>query len=108
MRTSIPVSEVKKIVFACDAGMGSSLIGANLLKKKVKSANLPVEVHHTPVRSIPQDAQVVLVHKGLAKRAVEVAPWTVIVAIDNFLNNPVYDELVHNLGNGSKITTTML
>ncbi len=95
MPKSIAASEVKKIIIACEAGMGSSLMVTNKLKKKMKAANLPVEVAHSPARSIPEDAQVVVVHKGLANLALKKAPWAVIIPFDNFINIPVFDKIIN-------------
>lgn len=97
--------EVKKIVFACEAGMGSSLIGANQLKRKLKDANLSVEVVHAAVHAIPKDADVIIAHTGLAKRAREVAPNAVVIPFMNFVNNPVYDDLVRKLKAGETISS---
>lgn len=94
MAKSIQASEVKKIVIACEAGMGSSVMVTNKLKKKVKQAKLNVTVAHTPARAIPKDAQVVVVHKGLAKLALEKAPWAVVIPFDNFMNIPAFDKIV--------------
>lgn len=96
--------EVRKIVFACEAGMGSSLIGANQLKRKLKEAGLSVEVVHAAVHVIPKDADVIIAHTGLAKRAQEVAPHAVVIAFMNFVNNPVYDDLVRKLKAGEPIS----
>ena len=95
MAKSIRASEVKKIVIACEAGMGSSLMVTNKLKKKVKAANLDIKVAHTPARSIPEDAQVVVVHKQLAKLAVEKAPWAVVIPFSDFQNIPVFDKIIN-------------
>ncbi len=97
--------QVKKIVFACEAGMGSSLIGANQLKRKLKEANLSVEVGHAAVHEIPKDADVIIVHTGLAKRAQEVAPNAVVIPFMTFVNNPVYDDLVRKLKAGETISS---
>lgn len=91
---SIAASEVKKIVIACEAGVGSSLMVTNKLKKLVKQAGLDVVVTHTPVRAIPEDAQVVVVHKGLAKMAYKNAPWAVILPFSNFMNIPAFDKIL--------------
>ena len=56
--------QVRLIVFACEAGMGSSLIGANQLKKRVKDAGLTIQVIHSPVNQIPPNADVVIAHEG--------------------------------------------
>ncbi len=95
MATSIAASEVKKIVIACEAGMGTSVMVTNLLKKKVKQANLNIEVDHTPARAIPQDAQVVVVHTGLSKLAVEKAPWAVVIPFNNYMNIPAFDKIIN-------------
>jgi mannitol-specific phosphotransferase system IIBC component len=94
MAKSINGSEVKKIVIACEAGMGSSVMVTNQLKKKVKQAGLNIMVDHTPARGIPEDAQLVVVHKGLAKMALEKAPWAVVIPFDNFMNIPVFDKII--------------
>lgn len=86
---------ISKIAFACDAGMGSSAMGATVLKKKIAAAGLEgVEVIHTPVSSIPDDVQVVVTHKGLKERAAHSNATAKLVLIDNFLAAPEYDELV--------------
>ncbi len=90
--------EVHKIVFACDAGMGSSAMGATVLKKKLKEAGLgQIEVVHSPVSSIPADAEVVVTHNELGERAAHSNPDARLVLITNFLAAPEYDELVSEL-----------
>ena len=89
---------VRKIVFACDAGMGSSAMGATVLKKKLAAAGLgSIEVQHSPVSSIPQDAQVVVTHRELGERAAHSNPDAQLVLITNFLAAPEYDLLVEEL-----------
>jgi PTS system mannitol-specific IIC component len=98
-------TEVRKIVFACEAGMGSSLIGANQLKRKLKDAGRTVEVVAAAVHAMPKDADIVVAHAGLAKRAQEAAPTAVVISFMNFVNNPVYDELVKKLKAGTPISS---
>ncbi len=98
-------SEVRLIVFACEAGMGSSLIGANQLKKRVKDAGLDVRVIHSPVNEIPADTDVVIAHEGLAERARKVVPGAVVLPFRNFLNNPAADLLVKRLAAGEPISS---
>lgn len=91
-------ADVKKIVFACDAGMGSSAMGATVLKKKLTAAGLGhIEVVHAPVSSIPADAQVVVTHNELGERAAHSNPNAKLVLIQNFLAAPEYDILVEEL-----------
>ncbi len=91
--------EVHKIVFSCDAGMGSSAMGASILRKKMKAAGSPIEVTNTAISDIPSDADIVITHKTLTDRARGVAPKAEHISIDNFLKSPEYDELVKRLTN---------
>jgi len=91
---------VNKIVFACDAGMGSSAMGATVLKKKLAAAGLGhIEVIHASVSEIPKDAQIVVTHKELKERAAKSNPSAQLVLITNFMAAPEYDELVSSLKN---------
>jgi PTS system mannitol-specific IIC component len=96
--------DVHLVVFACEAGMGSSLIGANQLKKRVKDAGLGIQVIHSPVNQIPADTDVVIAHEGLAARARSAAPNAVVLSFRNFLNNPASDLLVRQLQAGQPIS----
>ncbi len=92
--------EIKKIVFACDAGMGSSAMGSTVLKKKLAAAGFgSIEVSHAPVSSIPADAQIVVTHQELRERAARSNPDAYLVLITNFLAAPEYDELIEKLKN---------
>ncbi len=89
---------VSKIVFACDAGMGSSAMGASLLRKKVKAAGLnDVNVTNTAISNIPADAQVVITQEELTPRAKNKIPEAYHVSVDNFLSSPEYDNLISKL-----------
>ncbi len=108
MAATIPASQVKTIIFACEAGMGSSLMSVNALKKKLKKAHIDqVTVIHKPARDIPGEAQVVVVHKGLAKVASAKAPNAVVVTFNHFLNDPVFDRLVQAFTDNGEITATV-
>lgn len=89
--------KVEKIVFACDAGMGSSAMGASSFRKKVKAAGLPINVTNTAIENIPADADIVVTQQNLTDRAKAKAPNAHHVSIDNFINNPVYEDLIEEL-----------
>jgi PTS system mannitol-specific IIC component len=92
------LKDVKSIVFACDAGMGSSAMGATVLKKKLTAAGFgDINVVHASVSEIPKDAQIVVTHKELRERAARSNPNAKLVLITNFLAAPEYDELVEDL-----------
>ncbi len=95
---NIKLSEVKYIVFACDAGMGSSAMGASVLKKKLTDAGRgDIEVKHASVSEIPTNAEIVVTHKELAERARKSAPQARLITISNFMAAPEYDQLVNEL-----------
>ncbi|MDR1095592.1 MAG: PTS mannitol transporter subunit IICBA [Spirochaetaceae bacterium] len=87
----------KKIIFACDAGMGSSAMGATKLRKKIKEAGLVIEVAHSPVGEVPSDTDIIICHKELVQRAKDACPGAKLVAITDFLNAPEYDQLIVEL-----------
>ncbi|MBL5792004.1 PTS mannitol transporter subunit IICBA [Heyndrickxia sporothermodurans] len=92
---------VQKIVFACDAGMGSSAMGASLLRKKVKEAGLNLSVTNTAISNLPADAQIVVTQEELTPRAQNKLPNAFHISVDNFLSSPEYDRLIDRLkGNG--------
>ncbi len=88
---------VNKIIFACDAGMGSSAMGASILRNKVKKAELDISVTNTAINNLPSDADIVITHKDLTDRAKAKLPNATHISVDNFLNSPKYDELIENL-----------
>ncbi|WP_134684477.1 PTS mannitol transporter subunit IICB [Brevibacillus migulae] len=90
-------AEVKKVVFACDAGMGSSAMGASTLRKKFKDAGLDITVTNTAINEIPADADIVVTHKNLTERAKQKVPQAEHISIENFLGSPEYDKLVQRL-----------
>ncbi len=94
----VSASSVKHIVFACDAGMGSSAMGASVLKKKLQDAGrADIEVQHASVSDIPENAQIVVTHSELADRARKNAPQAKLITITNFMAAPEYDALVNEL-----------
>lgn len=91
--------DVKKVIFACDAGMGSSAMGASLLRDKVKKAGIAdISVTNTAINRL-QDEQglLVITQAELAERAAQKTPNAMHVAVDNFLSSPKYDEVIANL-----------
>jgi PTS system mannitol-specific IIC component len=87
----------RSIVFVCEAGMGSSVMGQSILKRKLRDARLEVRVDHSSLSELPPDTGVVVVHTSLVSRVKELAPGTRIYAVDQFIGTPVYDELIEDL-----------
>jgi PTS system mannitol-specific IIC component len=92
------IAGAKTIIFACDAGMGSSVMGSSMLAKRIKDAGIAdVEVSHLAVNDLTGDEEVIVVHKELADRARKVSPNAHFVVISDFLNAPEYGKLVDDL-----------
>ena len=85
-------AELKRIVYACDAGMGSSALGAAGLRKKLKKAGYTdISVTNCAIGNIPKDAQLVVSHEKLAERALEDSPQAEHIWVKDFTQNNVYD-----------------
>src|SRR5919205_441405 len=86
---------IKNIVFACDAGMGSSAMGASVLRNKIKAAGFPeVNVTNASIANLSDTYDVVVTHQDLTERAKPATSSAVHVSVDNFMNSPRYDEIV--------------
>ena len=88
---------VQKVIFACDAGMGSSAMGATILRNKCKKAGLTVEVVNCAIDVLPTDAQVIVTHEKLAARAKLKAPNAEHILVKDFIDNQVFEILSHRL-----------
>jgi PTS system mannitol-specific IIC component len=100
-RPSVNGKDVRKLIVACDAGMGSSVMLASQMRKKLKPYN--VEVEHSPVNSIPGDAQVVLTQGELAERARNIAPNAVVVPFKQFMGDPAFTRIENAIKDGGEI-----
>ncbi len=90
---------ISSIVFACDAGMGSSAMGASVLRKKVQAAGFSnVKVTNQSIANLTDTYGLVVTHQDLTARARQKTPSAVHVSVDNFMNAPQYDEIVELLG----------
>lgn len=99
--TAIDGSKVKKLIVACDAGMGSSVMLASTLKKQLAKSGVTVE--HSSVAEIPKDADVVVTQAGLASRARGVVPDVPVVPFNLFLGDPAVTRIVKAILDGSTI-----
>ena len=92
--------EVKKIIFACDAGMGSSAMGATKFRNRIKNDRPDITVSNTSVDTIPADCDIAVVQTTLAARAKKAAPQAQLITIGNFLADPALDALYVQLTTG--------
>lgn len=88
---------VRKVIFACDAGMGSSALGATRFRKRLRDAEIGVAVGNSAADRIPSDADVVVCQSVLAERIAAAAKGAELIVIDNFLSDPGLDALFARL-----------
>lgn len=94
--------DIQQIIFACDAGMGSSAMGASILRDKVKKAGLSIPVTNKAISNLTDVTNTLIVtQQELAPRATQKTPRAVHVSVDNFLATPKYDEIVAQLAKKS-------
>ncbi|WP_275556067.1 PTS mannitol transporter subunit IICBA [Mixta sp. Marseille-Q2659] len=92
------LSHVRKIIVACDAGMGSSAMGAGVLRKKVQDAGLSqISVTNTAINALPGDVDLVITHRDLTERAMRQAPHAQHISLNNFLDSGLYSDLTARL-----------
>lgn len=97
------LSTVRKIIVACDAGMGSSAMGAGVLRKKVTDAGLKnISVTNCAINNLPDDVDLVITHRDLTERAMRHAPQAQHISLTNFLDSHLYSNLAERLVAASK------
>ena len=93
--TAVATAPIQNIVFACDAGMGSSAMGASVLRNKLKKAGIEdVKVTNAAIANLDGTADLVITQQQLTDRAKGMSPNSVHVSVDNFMNAPQYEEVV--------------
>ena len=100
--TTVKKDKINKIVFSCDAGMGSSAMGATKFRNRIKHLNLGITVINTSVDNVPPDADIVVCQVVLADRAKKSAPNAELVTIENFLQDKNLDALYGTIENIAK------
>lgn len=88
---------INLIMFACDAGMGSSSLGATRFRKRTSLAGLEVKVRNCAVDQVPDATDLIVCQRGLAERVKDTNPGKEVVIIDNFLSDPALDRLLERL-----------
>ena len=100
---SVSASDIKQIVVACEAGMGSSVMVARALAKQLKAQGIAVT--HSPVNQLAETShELVLVHRGLSARAKQAVPDSVVIIFDMFLGDLNIAKLVGAIQNGDVIS----
>ena len=85
-------------MFACDAGMGSSAMGASVLRNKLKKAGFEdVNVVNVAIANLDDSYDLVVTHQDLTLRAMDRTPSAQHVSVDNFMNSPKYDTIVEEV-----------
>ncbi|WP_272681035.1 PTS mannitol transporter subunit IICBA [Providencia sp. PROV129] len=96
--STVNFANVRNIIVACDAGMGSSAMGAGVLAKKIRDAGLlDIYVTNMAINDLPTSVDIVITHKDLTERAKTFAPNAMHISLANFLDGQIYNDLVTNL-----------
>ena len=105
MGKSIHTSDIKTIILACEAGIGSSLMSVNSLKKKFKAAGVTdVKVIHKATSTIPPSAKFIICHNGIKESVKHKAPDAIVVGFKMFFNDPIFDKIVTAFVEGREIS----
>ncbi|MDU1297061.1 MAG: PTS mannitol transporter subunit IICB, partial [Enterobacter hormaechei] len=88
--------DIKRIAFVCDAGMGSSAMGATTFRKRLEKAGRDIDVKHYAIENVPDDADIIVTHASLEGRAKRVSDKP-LVLIKNYLGDPQLDDLFKHL-----------
>lgn len=89
--------EIRKIVVACDAGMGSSAIGASILRKMVKESGLDVAVSNSAISNLNGSEDMVITQKTLTPLAKQKVPQALHMTIEDFMDKEFYKGIIENL-----------
>ncbi|MFK4851643.1 PTS mannitol transporter subunit IICB [Microbacterium sp. ZW T6_19] len=93
--TAVATAPITSIVFACDAGMGSSAMGASVLRNKFKKAGIEdLKIVNQAIANLDGTADVVITQQQLTDRAKAQSPNSLHISVDNFMNSPKYEEVV--------------
>jgi mannitol-specific phosphotransferase system IIBC component len=101
MMATIQGSDVHKVVVACEAGMGSSVLLVSQLRQRLAGSN--VEVGHSPVTQIPTDADLIMCHRSLEAAARSRVPDKVVVPFDMFLGDPAFERVIGAITSGGSL-----
>lgn len=99
----------QRIKFACDAGMGSSALGATRFRKRAAYENIDADISNCAIEDIPADTDIVVCQNHLKDRALEKVEKnsaeggkkTVVIGIENFMDDPALDRLLESLKGGN-------
>lgn len=99
----------QRIKFACDAGMGSSALGATRFRKRAAYENIDADISNCAIEDIPADTDIVVCQNHLKDRALERVEKnsaeggkkTVVIGIENFMDDPALDRLLESLKGGN-------
>ncbi|MCF6464946.1 PTS mannitol transporter subunit IICB [Clostridium sp. Cult2] len=97
-KADIAHGKIRKVSFACDAGAGSSALGATTFRKKLAKENIEgIEVKHYRIEDVPKDSDIIVVHKSLLDRTKLFHDNKKIITIENYIEDPNLEELIEEL-----------
>lgn len=104
MNNKIDAKDINEIVVACEAGIGSSLMTVNAMKKKLLAAKLDhIKIYHKAVTNLDPSTKFIICHEGVKKSVKSKAPEAVVLCFKFFFNDPLFDKLVADIKEGKEI-----
>jgi len=104
MNNKIDAKDINEIVVACEAGIGSSLMTVNAMKKKLQAAKLDhIKIFHKAVTNLDPSTKFIICHEGVRKSVKSKAPEAVVLCFKFFFNDPLFDKLVADIKEGKEI-----
>lgn len=87
----------KNIYFVCDGGMGSSALGASLLRKKLKQLGMEEVVRNTSIANVPDSCDIIVAHKGFYEQIKNKYPDKTIYVVDEFIDDNNYERIAKKI-----------
>ncbi|TXJ11744.1 PTS mannitol transporter subunit IICB [Brachyspira aalborgi] len=90
--------KINKIVVACDAGMGSSAMGATILKKLATEKGIEnITIVNSAISNLDDSADIIITQKSLTALAKEKMPNKIHLSINNFMDKNFYNEVLDKI-----------
>lgn len=87
-------SKINSITFVCEAGMGTSVIGAALLRKKLKSNGLTIPVYFSAVDEVPNNTDLIVTHMRMIENCRAHYPNIPLFPLESYTDLYAFGQLI--------------
>lgn len=85
------------IYFVCDAGMGSSALGAGLLTKRLRKEGCKDRVRNCAIEALPDAVDIIISHHNFKQQIQQAFPHSYYLSIENFMDQEAYERIVKEI-----------